>query len=346
MFAVVAAAAALAIPGTSGTGPFSPDATIGAALTWPVSCATPLVTIVPPEEAAELNANLREAASRHSDVAWVRLAPDSTKDGLPVLGQELLDASGVVGLRRPRAAGERHLLRVMSYWIHGDVRHVIVDDAQYVPIPVLQELHSACLIAGIQLWLMVDAPSRTDHVEWATAMCARLTVGSLHATWKGRPEPPRLCPVRPARTWWINGGRWPITQRPCSVHRQRIDCLLAAARRQLTAGDIAPKHVRTTLSRIFEQLDSTVDDWWAVTAASRDLLTPGLDALTHLAVDGTSARLGDLNWAGEWVNPDRDLHVPAPKRGALARLRTSRVMAGCLPEEAVLGIFDQESPWG
>ena len=89
--------------------------------------------------------------------------------------------------------------------------------------------------------------------------------------------------------------------------------------------------------------DATADDWWAATAAGRDFYRPADDALIQLGADTRSTRLRDVAPDGSHVDsPKGRLEVPHPMRDALARQRTSRTLAGCLPQERLMGLFDKD----
>lgn len=112
----------------------------------------------------------------------------------------------------------------------------------------------------------------------------------------------------------------------------------AWVRRALTAGYVAPGLARRRLSEYTDHPDTTVPDRWALTAAGRDLLTPGADALRLT----DPAALGDVSTDGATVHVNGRAAAVSPEmRPAVARLRTSRRLAGCLDHEPMYGLFDQ-----
>lgn len=111
----------------------------------------------------------------------------------------------------------------------------------------------------------------------------------------------------------------------------------------LTAGHLSPERARARLAEYANHHATTVDDRWALTAAGRDLYTPALDALGQLRPDAQHATIGDVDPAGARVSvAGTSLTVPTAMRPAVARLRTSRHFAGCLPDEPFAGLFDEQ----
>jgi hypothetical protein len=114
-------------------------------------------------------------------------------------------------------------------------------------------------------------------------------------------------------------------------------------RRALTAGTTTATTARARLIALADHPDATVADRWALTAAGRDLCTPGIDALTQTHPRAHQARLADVSTDGSHVRVDGiELDVDPMRRPALVRLRASRQLAGCLPTEPLAGIFASE----
>jgi hypothetical protein len=127
-----------------------------------------------------------------------------------------------------------------------------------------------------------------------------------------------------------------------------VECLLDRTRRALAAGHTTPGHARDRLLDLADHLTTTVEHRAILTAADRNLFTPGSDVLGQTHVNAQRARLADVTPDGakvrvaatplpdgEWVDV-HPMHQPA-----VARLRTSRRLSGCLADEPVLGIFDE-----
>lgn len=82
---------------------------------------------------------------------------------------------------------------------------------------------------------------------------------------------------------------------------------------------------------------------WALRDAGRDLYTAARDALTLVHPDATDILLCDVAPDGSRVRVDGALlDVPSPARPSVARMRTSRLLSGCLLHEPLVGIFDAE----
>ncbi|WP_460964980.1 hypothetical protein [Pedococcus soli] len=123
----------------------------------------------------------------------------------------------------------------------------------------------------------------------------------------------------------------------------KVQCLLAGLRRALTAGTVTAATARARLVEATDHPDTTVADRWALTAAGRDLHTPGTDALWQTKPAAHAAALRDVAADGCSLTHDGNTTPVHPMRQpALARLRTSRRLAGVLPTEPIDGIFDQE----
>ncbi|GAA2165154.1 hypothetical protein [Pedococcus bigeumensis] len=333
--------------------------------TWHQPTPGPIATLTPPTQMRELVRNLRTHAARHDDTAWLHPAPNAERRPIPSLSQDLLDAIGVVGLATPRSVGESHLLRPLTHLIHGPVRHLLIDDVALLPTYALDELHQCALIARTQLWLVLDTgdqpPARgtgrtrhqhaADILEWVTATSTTLAPDQLLTTWAARPQATPQCETR-SQTWWyapLPPGPAPVA---CLDHEAtandttstpRITCLLAGMRRALTGGTVAPATARQRLIELTDHPDITVADRWALAAAGRDLYTPGIDALTQTHPGSHRVALRDVAPDATTIHVRGTARPVGPmRRPALARLRTSRQLAGALPAEPIDGIFHLE----
>ncbi|WP_160010059.1 hypothetical protein [Nocardioides sp. AX2bis] len=120
-------------------------------------------------------------------------------------------------------------------------------------------------------------------------------------------------------------------------------CLLGQVRRALTSGHTTATHVRARLCEYLDHLETTVDHRWALSAASRDFWTAGMDALGHTHPQAQHATLAEVApdgsavyVAGSWVPV-----VPAGRQ-PVAALRTSRRLAGCVETDGIDGVFDND----
>lgn len=325
---------------------------------WPpLAAGGPVAALARADQLVDLTDQLRDTASRHHDTAWVHPAPSDPANNLPNMSQDLLDAIGAVGLRQPRAAGERHLVRPLTHLVHGPVRHLVIDDADSLTVDTLEALHEATLIAHVQLWLIFDAGQRPTRpspryltaFEWLQSTCAVIRPDDLAATWDRRLPAP-ACAL-PETNWWqrplTDTHPWghdvtPHDAQRCSAPAQRVDCLIGQARRAMTAGHTTATHVRRRLLEHADHPETGVEHRWALTAAGRDLYTPGMDALwqTHPAAD--TVRLADISADGATVHVNgQPTNIAAMRQPAIARLRTSRRLSGCLETEPVNGLFNQ-----
>ena len=152
----------------------------------------------------------------------------------------------------------------------------------------------------------------------------------------------------PDHTWWHTpiAGRFPVA---CPDHADqtpgtgRVACLLAGLRRALTAGTTSAAAARARLIELTNHPETTVADRWTLTAAGRDVYTPGIDALIQTHPKAHQVTLGDVATDGSVVRVDgSEVQVDSMRRAAIARLRTSRQLAGCLPGEPINGIFASE----
>ncbi|GAA2735202.1 hypothetical protein GCM10009867_17020 [Pedococcus aerophilus] len=318
----------------------------------------PITALVDPRHMRTLVRTLRTTIGRHDDAAWVHPAPFGEREPIPTLSNDLLDATGVVGLRPPRTTGDSHLLRPLTHLIHGPVRHIVIDDASTLPTTALTELHELAVLAAAQLWLLIDVADRpssrgtgltrdahaADVLDWATSTAHLTHPDDLARWWATRTPANPTCPPSPPR-WWHT----PLTEAAplptaCDDHTEagRVACLLAKLRRALTTGDATPTAARARLTDYTNHPDTTVTDRWHLTAAGRDLYTPGLDALRRTHPDAEDTTLADIPHDGSHITlRGHDIPVHQDHQPALARLRTSRHLAGCLPHEPVAGLFDE-----
>lgn len=126
--------------------PVNADSTTLNSLWPPLAAGGLIAALARADQLVDLTDHLRDTASRHHDTAWVHPAPSDPANNLHNMSQDLLDAIGAVGLRQPRAAGERHLLRALTHLVHGPVRHLVIDDADTLTVDTLEALHEAALI--------------------------------------------------------------------------------------------------------------------------------------------------------------------------------------------------------
>lgn len=330
---------------------------------WWTPTPGPITVLTPTDQVRDLVRTLRTIAAHHDDTAWLHPRPGGERRPIPSLSQDLLDAIGVVGLARPRSAGETHLLRPLTHLVHGPTRHLIVDDATLLPTYVLTELHQTALIAGVQLWLIIDTADQpsvrgtgrtrgqrvTDLLEWVADTATVLDADELACQWANRPTRTPNCEPRP-HAWWHTPLAANAVLPACDDHQladpsttANISCLLAHLRRALTGGTVAVTTARQRLIELSDHADTTVADRWALTVAARDIYTPGMDALTQTAPNATRSTLADIAPDGTTITHQGGIVDVSPmRRPALARLHTSRRLAGCLSGEPIDGIFDSE----
>jgi hypothetical protein len=335
----------------------SADSTTLNSLWPPLAAGGPIAALARADQLVDLTDHLRDTASHHHDTAWVHPAPSDPANNLPNMSQDLLDAIGAVGLRQPRAAGERHLLRALTHLVHGPVRHLVIDDADTLTVDTLEALHEAALIAQVQLWLIFDAGQRPARpspryltaFEWLQSTCVVIRPVDLAAMWERRPPAP-ACKL-PDAGWWQrpldDTHPWdhqttPHDAQRCSTPAQRVECLIGRGRRAMTAGHTTATHVRQRLLEHADHPDTNVEHRWALAAAGRDLYTPGMDALWQTHPDADSVRLADIGPDGATVHlAGQALSIAPMRRAAVAKLRTSRRLAGCLEREPINGLFDE-----
>ncbi|QWC83726.1 hypothetical protein KLP28_08685 [Nocardioidaceae bacterium] len=311
---------------------------------------TTVATLVAPAELTDLLRALRAATASFDDTAWVRPAPGETGSGLATLSQDLLDALGAVGLSRPRAVGERHLLRPLVHLIHGPVRHLVVEGAQALSVETLAELHQTAILGDLSLWLLLDPTSvftgpapqerhRTSLLRWLDGAAEVIPSHEVLDQWSRRAGS-ELCAV-PSLSWWTEPLRRDRELHPCPAHRHLADCLMSWGRRGLSLGQTSPTLHRQRLVEWAHRPTASVIDRWHLTAAGRDFYTPGMDALAYVAPTAADLLVRDVAPDGATVHVEgQDVPVPAERRDAVARLRTSRRVAGCHPLEPIRGIFD------
>ncbi|MDP3890485.1 hypothetical protein [Nocardioides sp.] len=287
----------------------------------------------------------------HDDTAWLHPAPMRGRDNLAALSGAALNAIGAVGLTTPRAVGERHLLRCAVHLIHGPVRHLVVHDAAVLGAETLSELHQTALITQTQLWLVMDFndsarlggrtdADRSDLADWVAGTCATHDAEQVLALWGERDKGTGCCP--PPLSWWVEDLDLGCPLPPPCARHTRIECLLAWVRRGLSSGRTTPTLTRKRLNEYANHPDMTVEDMWERTAASRDFYTHGMTALGLLHPDAQGVDMRDVAPDGSTVTVNGDrLIVPATLRTPIARLRTSRRLAGCLDHEPVAGLFDR-----
>lgn len=317
---------------------------------WYPVAPGPLVTHAHGTEWNNLVRDLRKLGGRHDDTAWVHPAPPSDRDGLGPLSIALCDATGAVGFSPPPTAGERHLLRACTHLLHGPIRHLIVDDPINLDAQVLTELHQICLIASVQLWLIVDPADNTrgrpklrDLLDHTKAAGTRISSSEVRRLWTSRPTGHRNC-TQPNQSWWTTFPAGVALPAACSDHtaadgsRGRAVCFLSRMRRALTRGDLTATTARTALNAFAQHPDATATDHWALAAARREHYTAGMDALAHLHPAASEATLADVSVDGRYILIDDVAHqVPPARRASVARLRTSRRLGGALPHESVAG---------
>ena len=109
----------------------------------------------------------------------------------------------------------------------------------------------------------------------------------------------------------------------------------------LTAGHVTTTRVRQRLVDYTNHPKTSTAHRWALTAASRDHWTPGMDALGQTDPAEQHATIGDVasdstavGLGGQWTPID-----PA-KQPAVARLRTSRRLSRCLARDPIAGVFE------
>lgn len=313
----------------------------------------PIAVVIASNRFDQTLRSLRPAAARHDDTAWVRPRPMTVTENLATLSQDLLDALGVVGLATPRAVGERHLIRPLVHLVHGPVRHLIVEHAELLGHDTLAELHQTAILGSVQLWLLIDltgvvgGPAHREAASrelqgWLRDTCTSRQPSTVVEDWTGRPAAAGLCTVPPL-SWWTSplGSNWPAA--PCRAHATPADCVVSWGRRAATTGDTIASLHRARLQELCRHPATTIVDRWQFTAAGRDLYTPGMDALAALHPAASEASLADIASDGSTVFVDGSvLTVPAHLRLPLARLRSSRRLAGCHPLESVRGIFDHD----
>lgn len=286
------------------------------------------------------------------DVAWIVARPGAAGyDGIAPLSQDLLDAIGCVGLRQPRAVGERHLYRALPYLRHGPVRDVLVTEAQWLPPRALRELVTVCACAGVTLWLLSAGPLPEGHLGATSAIAGELTAWrAVESYWRAR-----LAIVRPAAQrcpairdrWWAGNiaAVWSTLTPECPVHDGRIACLLNGARAALTAAARSPRQVRDALIAIDCDGSTTPAECWQLRDAGRDAFTPAQDSLGQLLA--VEDQFHDVH--ANALTPDggalttpagRVAPVPVEMRRALLRQRTHSIMCNGPDDWPLLTMFD------
>ncbi len=190
-------------------------------------------------------------------------------------------------------------------------------------------------------------------------VCTTITPGKLVRTWQQR-EPRETCQL-PAPDWWHRDPTIPTRTAsgfagPCSnpgahpAARQQAECLLGLARRAMTAGHTTATHVRRRIEDLLAHPATTTDHHWALTAVDREAWTSGMDALGQTHRNAQHARLADVTPDGAHVCVATDANlnktwvdVHPRHQPAVARLRTSRRLAGCGASDPIDGIFDRLS---
>jgi hypothetical protein len=297
--------------------------------------------------------DLRRAVADDGAVAWVVAPPPSSRDNFAALTEAMLTALGCVGTRPPRAYGERHMHRVLPYLRHGPTTDVVISEAQWLVEEVIADVVTAATVAGVRLWLLVEQPMApgllTGLVERFGPLTPWPTVAAYwDARLAGAPDRVQRCPAVgdewTSRPW----SGWPATvaEHRCDLHESRARCLLAAARREVTAARLDADELRRLLGAVEVDADTTADEVWALRDAGRDLYLAALDVVTRvlpghhrLAAVHTSMVAGD----GSWLQaPDGQRHaVPVPMRAALARQRTVATMCNGPGDWPLLTLFDE-----
>jgi hypothetical protein len=158
------------------------------------------------------------------------------------------------------------------------------------------------------------------------------------------------CPAV-ANAWPMTWRGWPTAQVGCALHGDRVHCLLAATRRELTAARTDPGSVRTLLMAVEDDAATTPDHVWALRDSGRDLYTPALDAVSWLLP--ADHRLVDLHavmvaadGSPLSTSDGRSVIVPVPVRTALARQRTASTMCNGPGDWPLLTLFaDVPTTW-
>lgn len=295
---------------------------------------------------------LRLCAADDGHVAWIDARPANGRDSLAPLSQDLLDAIGCCGNRAPRMVGERHLYRALPYLRHGDVTDVVVTEAQWLTVPTLRELLMAGAIAAVRLWLLVGEPVPEEHDLLFASVTGRVHPWpDIAAYWERRLRDAAARAVRcPAvrDDWWQRDRRgWPTgrADHGCPTHPTRVSCLLAAARRGLTAGTLDPERMRTRLQQVEADPATDAEEIWELRDAGRDTFTPAEDALSQLVSPDqrfVDVHAGMLSSDGSQLSlPDQQLPVPAHMRRTLLRQRTTSVLCNGPADWPLLTLFDE-----
>jgi hypothetical protein len=310
----------------------------------------PFVWVREPGHAPAQQHALRRHVSRHDDIAWVNARPSAGRTPLPTLVKDLLDASGIVGLRPPRRNGQAHSLPLLPHWLHGPVRHVVINDAHFVDPESLDDVIATALVSGVTVWaLTLGLAPKPAWTTWAGPRCGGQPLALLDAlrVWGRHQVPDGLCQP-PGATWWQHTDWWePLT--PCTRHDERSRCVLSWIRRG--TGTPTPNHARALLSRLLEHPASTVEDHWALRDASRDTLTPAVDVVVAAGVRAGHRDLviEDAAEDGSWIRdaaagPGQRAQVRPRMQPALRRHRSAQLWGGCSPRTPLLGL-DGEPAW-
>lgn len=302
-----------------------------------------IVAVASPEQLAE-HGRLRQDWVGRGDVAWVRVRQPTQYDPLARLSRDLLDAMGNVGLATPRAVGERHLYRALPYLMHSSIRHVVVDDAQWLPEPVLHHLQDVLGAAGAQAWLLYERPYPASVPE----VVADLFGGLVSADYARTLLAGQRTPPQPAHGDALElADRWdelPVRPKTCN-HTNRAHCLGRAVGRGVSSGTLSAEEGRALLIGVLERPSTTVEDQWAMREFGRETFNPARDALRLIlpsSVDPRAVRVRDLAPDATSVAAlGRSFAVPAPLQPALRRQRTHTIFCNGPDDYPLLSVFER-----
>lgn len=149
------------------------------------------------------------------------------------------------------------------------------------------------------------------------------------------------------RRWARDAQAWPTAAEAhtCPLHDGRVACLLASARRALTAGILTPERMRQRVQAVAGDRGTTVAEQWQLRDAGRDTYTSAEDALSQLLP--AAHRLNDV-LAGMLTAGGTQLQLAtgpiavAPHmRKVLRRQRTSSILCNGPADWPLLTLFDR-----